>query len=138
LERRKAAEIGGGGFSTTIKAATVHDAINQVIDGEADVTVADHAAWNYYQKLYPGGSQNVRVLSRSEVFPATVIAFKKGALPDETVKRLRDGLLTAHQRSRASKVMNLIKVERFDEVPADYDDALKACLKAYPAPVGDK
>jgi ABC-type phosphate/phosphonate transport system substrate-binding protein len=138
LERRKAAEMGGGDFSTTVKAATVHDAINQVIDGEADVTVADHAAWNYYQKLYPGASQNIRVLSRSEVFPPTVIACKSEALPDETVKRLREGLLTAHQHSRTSKIMNLIKVEKFDEVPAGYDDALKACLKAYPAPTGDK
>jgi hypothetical protein len=34
--------------------------------------------------------------------------------------------------------MNLIKVEKFDEVPAAYDDALKACLKAYPTPLGDK
>jgi ABC-type phosphate/phosphonate transport system substrate-binding protein len=138
FERRKAAEMGGGGFSSTVKAASVHDAIHQVIDGEADVTVADHAAWNYYQKLYPGGSQNIRVLSRSEVFPPTVIACKSGALPDETIKRLREGLLTAHQGSRAAKVMNLIKVEKFEEIPADYDDALKACLKAYPALTGDK
>jgi len=138
LERRKAAEMGGGDFITTVKAATVHDAINQVIDGEADVTVADHAAWNYYQKLYPGASQNIRVLSRSEMFPLTVIACKSGALPDETVKRLREGLLTAHKHSRTSKIMNLIKVEKFDEIPGGYDDALKACLKAYPAPSGDK
>jgi ABC-type phosphate/phosphonate transport system substrate-binding protein len=138
LERRKAAEMGGGDFTTTVKAATVHDAINQVIDGEADVTVADHAAWNYYQKLYPGASQNIRVLSRSEVFPPTVIACKGGALPDETVKRLREGLLTAHQQSRTSKIMNLIKVEKFDEIPVGYDDALKACLKAYPAPTSDR
>jgi ABC-type phosphate/phosphonate transport system substrate-binding protein len=138
LERRKAAEMGDGGFGSTVKAATVHDAIFQVIDGEADVTVADFAAWNYFQKLYPGASQNIRILSRSEVFPPTVIACKKGALPDETVKRLREGLLSAHLASRASKIMNLIKVEKFDEVPAAYDDALKACLKAYPTPLGDK
>jgi ABC-type phosphate/phosphonate transport system substrate-binding protein len=138
LERRKATEMAGGDFSTTVKAASVHDAIHQVIDGEADVTVAEYASWNYYTKLYPGGSQNIRVLSRSEMFPATVIACKKAALPDETVKRLRDGLLTAHEKSRTAKVMNLIKVEKFDEVPVDYDDALKACLKAYPSPAADK
>jgi ABC-type phosphate/phosphonate transport system substrate-binding protein len=138
LERRKAAEMGGDDFSTTVKAGTVHDAINQVIDGEADVTVADHAAWNYYQKLYPGASQNIRVLSRSEVFPPTVIACKSGALSDETVKRLCEGLLTAHEHSRTSRIMNLIKVEKFDEVPTGYDDALKSCLKAYPAPTGEK
>ena len=30
--------------------------------------------------------------------------------------------------------MNMIKVEKFDELPAGYEDALKACRKAYPMP----
>ena len=35
---------------------------------------------NYFQKLYPGASQNLRILARSDVFPPTVVAYKKGAL----------------------------------------------------------
>jgi ABC-type phosphate/phosphonate transport system substrate-binding protein len=138
LERRKVAEMGGGSFASTAKAATVHDAIHDVIDGEADVTVADQASWSYFQKLYPGASQNLRVLSRSEVFPPTVIAYKKGALAADAIKRLREGLLTAHKTSKGSKLMDAIKVERFDDVPASYDDALMACLKAYPGPIAEK
>ena len=58
----------------------MHDAIHKVIDEEADVTVADQAAWRYFQKLYPGASQNLKVLAESSVFPPTVIAYKKGAM----------------------------------------------------------
>ena len=134
LDKRKAAEMTGGDFSATTKTSTVHDAIQKLIDEEADVTVADLAAWNYFQKLYPGASQNLRVLSKSEVFPPTVIAFKKGSLDDAAVKKVRDGLLSAHETSKAAKLLNLIRVEKFDLVPAGYDELLKACLKTYPAP----
>jgi len=46
--------------------------------------------------------------------------------------------LTAHEVSKAAKLLNLIKVERFDLVPGTYDESLKACLKAYPLPPLDK
>jgi ABC-type phosphate/phosphonate transport system substrate-binding protein len=138
LDRQRAEQMGDATFARTDKTATVHDAIHALIEGEADVTVADHAAWSYFQKLYPGGSQNVRVLSRSEVFPPAVVACKRGTLAPEVVKRVRDGLLTAHESSKGSKMMALIKVERFDELPAGFDESLKACLKSYPAPSSAK
>jgi len=138
LDKKRAADMTGGTFCSTEKAPTVHDAINKVIEGDADVTVADQAAWNYYQKLYPGASENLRVLAKSEVFPPTVIAFKKGSLDDGVIKKVREGLLTAHETSKVAKLLNLIKVEKFDSVPAGYDESLKECLKAYPAPTSEK
>jgi ABC-type phosphate/phosphonate transport system substrate-binding protein len=127
-----------GGFDSTEKTDTVHEALQRIIEGDADLTVADGAAWNYFQKLYPGPSQNLKVLAKSDVFPPTVVAYKKGALDDATVARIRDGLLTAHEASRGAKLMNLIRIDRFEEVPAGYDDMLKACRKAYPTPATDK
>lgn len=138
LERKKSEDMSEGGFCSTEKADTVHDAIHKVIEGDADVTAADGAAWNYFQKLYPGASQNLKVLAKSDVFPPTVVACKKGALSPATVTTIRSGLLTADQATKAAKLLGLIKVERFDEVPAGYDDMLKACRKAYPGPVADK
>lgn len=138
LERKKAEDMADGGFCSTEKADTVHDAIHKVIEGDADVTAADGAAWSYFQKLYPGASQNLKVLARSDVFPPTVVACKKGALSPATVTMIRSGLLTAHEATKAAKLLGLIKVEKFDELPAGYDDMLKACRKAYPSPVADK
>ncbi|HKA07459.1 MAG TPA: PhnD/SsuA/transferrin family substrate-binding protein [Gemmataceae bacterium] len=138
LEKKRSVEMTEGAFCSTEKAPTVHDAINKVIEGDADVTVADQAAWNYFQKLYPGASGNLRVLAKSEVFPPTVIAFKKGSLDDAVIKKVREGLLTAHETSKVAKLLNLIKVEKFDQVPGGYDETLKECLKAYPAPPGVK
>ena len=101
LEKRRAQEEGS--FCSTEKVATVHEAIQKVIEEEADVTVSDQAAWNYFQKLYPGASQNLRVLAQSDVFPPAVIAYKKGSLDEATIKKVREGLITAHESSRPPK-----------------------------------
>jgi ABC-type phosphate/phosphonate transport system substrate-binding protein len=138
LEKQKGQDMGGETFGSTEKVETVHDAIHQVIDGEADVTVADSASWNYFQKLFPGRSQNIRVLAESEVFPPTVLAYKKRSLDDTTLKAIRDGLMSATDNPKAVRIMNLIRVERFDAVAADYIDAIKACRKAYPTPLAEK
>ena len=130
--------MGDGGFCSTEKADTVHDAIHKVIEGDADVTVADGAAWAYFQKLYPGNSQNLRVLAKSEVFPPSVIVCKKGALSDLAVKTIHDGLMTAHESSKGAKLMTMIKLEKFTELPKGYDEMLKACRKTYPTALSDK
>jgi hypothetical protein len=33
------------------------------------------------------------------------------------------------------RMLNLIRVDRFDAVPEKYDEDLKRCLKTYPAPI---
>jgi ABC-type phosphate/phosphonate transport system substrate-binding protein len=138
LERKKTEDMAEGGFCSTEQADTVHDAIHKVIEGDADVTVADGAAWNYFQKLYPGASQNLKVLAKSDVFPPTVVACKKGSVSDATLQTIRNGLLAANEASKGSKLMNLIRIERFEDLPSGYDDLLKACRKAYPTPLADK
>jgi ABC-type phosphate/phosphonate transport system substrate-binding protein len=132
LEKRQTDEMAAGGFCSTQKTATVHDAIFKVIEGEADATVADHASWLYFKKLYPGQAENVRVLLTSEVFPATVIAYRKGALTDDEVTKCREGMLTAHKNPKGGRLMTTIKMEKFDVMPANYDESLKAILKSYP------
>lgn len=138
LEGRRAMEIKVGGFGSTEKVDTQHDAIHKVMENEADITAVDSAAWAYFEKLYPGPCQNLRVLARSDVFPPNVIAYKKGSLDDATIKAIRDGLSTTHENPKAKRMMSVIRLDRFDSPPKNYDEMLKACLKAYPKPLTDK
>ena len=108
------------------------------IDGDGDVTVCDLASWNYFLKLYPGPAQNLKILAKSEVFPASVVVHKKGAISEEMVKKFRDGMMTAHQNPRGQKLMGTIKLDRFDNLPENYDQQLKDILKAYPAPIQER
>jgi ABC-type phosphate/phosphonate transport system substrate-binding protein len=125
----------GSEFAATQKTATVHDAIHAVLKGEADVTVADTASWDYFQKLYPGPSKNIKVLAESAEFPARVLVYKKGAVSDEVLARVREGFTGAHKNSKAGKLMTAIRIERFDAIPEGYEKSAQDCLKRYPKPL---
>jgi len=138
LHKRQVDEMKDGKFGSTAEAASVHEGIHKVQDKEADVTVADFADWNYFQKLYPGPSQTLKVLAKSDVFPPTVLAFKKGNLDEAILKKIREGFLTVHKTAKGAQMMGLIRIEKFDAVPANYEETLNACRKAYPKPLNDK
>jgi ABC-type phosphate/phosphonate transport system substrate-binding protein len=138
LEKRQAEEMSGTGFRAVAKVDTVHEAIQKVIDGEADLTVVDHAAWNYFQQLYPGPSQNLKVLGKSEQFPPTVLVYKKGGVDEGALNKVRAGLLNAHETTRGARLMGLIRIEKFDVIPDSYEETVRTCLKAYPTPPTEK
>lgn len=120
------------------KTKNTHEAIQKVLDGQADVTLADGAEWAHFQSLYPGPAQNIKVIAKSDCFPNTVLVYKKGAVSEAVLKKFRDGFLTAHEIPKAARMMGMNKIERFADIPADYDDRLKACLKAYPKPLEER
>lgn len=138
LHKRQLDEMGDGKFGSIAEASSVHDGIHKVQDKEADITVADFADWSYFQKLYPGPSQTLRVLAKSDVFPSTVLAFKKGNLDEAILKKIREGFLTVHKTAKGARMMGLIRIEKFDAVPADYQETLTACIKSYPKSLSDK
>lgn len=138
LAKRQADEMAGAAFKSTATAANAHEAIQAVIDGEADLTATDHAAWNTFQKLYPGASQNVKVLAESPEFPPTVLVYKTGGVDDAALKKLRDGLLTAHDVPKAARLMKTVRIEKFGALPAEFDATVAASLKAYPPPKAEK
>jgi len=137
LDKQRIDDMGSGDFKTE-KVETVHDAIYKVIDGSADLTVADSASWAYFEKVYPGQSKNLRILSQSAEFPPAVLVCKKGAIDETSLKKIRDGFLSAHENSKARPVLTAIRIEKFDAVPENYDEQLKQCLKAYPKPIDEK
>jgi ABC-type phosphate/phosphonate transport system substrate-binding protein len=129
---------GEGGFASTQQMPTIHDAIHAVLKGEADVTVADSASWNYFQELYPGPSKSLKVLKQSDPFPQSVLVYKAGSIGDDELKKVRDGFLSAHSNPKVKKLLTTIRIESFEAVPMDYDASIVACLKAYPKPLEGK
>ncbi len=138
LAKRQAEEMGGSAFGSTATADTAHEAIQKVIDGEADLTVTDHSAWNHFQKLYPGASKNVKVMAESDEFPPTVLVYKKGGVDEAALKKLRDGLLTAHDTAKGTQLMRSVRIEKFGALPDGFEERVAACLKAYPPPRAEK
>lgn len=113
---------------------TTEEALNAVVGGEYPAALVDAASFAGYQALQPGASKRLKVLSQSDKFPPGVLLTRKGALPDATVARLRDGLSSAHKAAQYKPLMMMWNLQSFEEPPADYDAQLEKCVRLYPMP----
>jgi hypothetical protein len=74
------------------------------------------------------------VIERSEVFPASVVAYRDGALELATLRRFREGLVNASQTPMGRQLLTLWKLTSFEPVPDDYAQTLANILRSYPPP----
>jgi ABC-type phosphate/phosphonate transport system substrate-binding protein len=113
---------------------TPEEVLNGVADGSNAAALVDIGAYNGFLALQPGGATKLRVMCKSEVFPVSVITYRKGSLSEDAVNRIRKGLISASQSSSGKPMLLLWNLKGFEEVPADYDTQLETILKSYPAP----
>lgn len=120
--------------TSTKKGLTSEEALNAVANGESDAALVDAAAYAGYLNLQPGGAKQLRVICKSELFPATVVVYRKGSIDERTIDQLRTGLTTAHKTAQYRPLMMIWNLKGFEEVPADYSEDLDAILACYPIP----
>ena len=113
---------------------TAEEALDQVFAGEAAAAAIDAANLTGYQNLQPGAARQLRVLCQSDRFPPTVLAYNKTTADPAAVEQVRRLLLNANQTPAGKPLMLLWSLQGFEDVPADYDAALKAVRAAYPPP----
>lgn len=122
-------------FGKVVTPADPAVALNDVANGKnAQATVTDAAALACFKEMYPGQGRRLKVLAESEPFPATVIAYREGSLSAEAQRKFRDGMAHAHNNPQGSNLMLLLKMSRFEPIPAEYEALLAGVLKSYPPP----
>jgi ABC-type phosphate/phosphonate transport system substrate-binding protein len=114
--------------------ANVEAALDDVLRGKVQAAVVDGVSLDCYRQVKPGCHARLRVLAKSDRFPAAVIAYHQGALDPATLNRFKAGMVSANQTERGRDLMNLWKLTAFEAVPADYGRELADILKSYPAP----
>ena len=100
--------------------------------------IVDSVLLDWYGRIKPGCHSGLKVIKRSEVFPAAVIVYRKGAIDEETLQRFRKGMLEAHQNPRSNELIRMWSLTGFERVPDDYQETLTNIRKAYPAPQAPK
>ncbi len=119
-------------FAQVTRPAGPEEALDQVVDGAVQATVVDAVAFEAYQALKPGRFKKLKSIQQSEAFPAAVVAYQPGSLDDATLRRFREGMVTARQNARSRQLLELCRITSFENVPADYEQVLADILKAYP------
>jgi ABC-type phosphate/phosphonate transport system substrate-binding protein len=121
-------------FSRVSRSASVEEALDEVVDGQADAAIIDGTGLDCYLRRKPGRGAQIRELVRSETFPAPVVAYHVGAVDDASLKKFRDGLLGAKQTPIGRQALVLWRLTGFETVPKDFDQTLTNIAKAYPRP----
>jgi len=121
-------------FAKILTPNAAEEAVDAVVNGQVDAALTDTCFLDWYEKHKAARFARLKVVEKSEVFPATVVAYRAGAIDDATLRRLREGMVSAKDNPRGVELMTLCQMTSFDPVPDDYDKLLTEIAKAYPAP----
>jgi ABC-type phosphate/phosphonate transport system substrate-binding protein len=121
-------------FSKLTQPTNVEVALDDLADGRVDAVIADGVCLECFRKRKPARFDRLRVLERSEEFPATVIAYRAGTFDEATLRRYRSALLRVSETSLGRQLLTLWQITGFEPVPDDYDQTVADIVKAYPAP----
>jgi ABC-type phosphate/phosphonate transport system substrate-binding protein len=122
-------------FGRVTEPANVEDALDDVVDGQADAALVDGTSLDCYRSLKPARAAKLKEAVTSDPFPAAAVACR-GGLDGAVLERVRQGLLAAGQTRPGARVLSLWQLEAFEAPPADYDEQLAESLRAYPPPAG--
>lgn len=121
-------------ISQTPAPPSVEDALEEVVQGKAQVAVVEALALETFRNRKPGRFKRLRTLEQSEVFPSSVIAYRQGGLDNASVQKFKDGMSTAHKSAMGSRMMLMMKMTQFEPIPQNFDQTMAEIVKAYPPP----
>lgn len=121
-------------FTKITTPETVEDAVDDVVDGVVQAAVVDRTALEAYKRRKPGRFNRLKEAARSQPFPPPLVAYQEGVLDDDTLKRFREGLLSAKRKEKGERLLTLFRLTGFEPVPTDFERVLAETRKAYPPP----
>ena len=122
-------------FSAITRSSTFATALDGVCFGTSDAALLDTIGLEIYREAKgPVFEKNLRILQQSESFPSPVVVYKEGALDAATMKKLRDGLLSAQNNQAAQGIIQMWQIKAFEPIPNSYAQNLADTLKLYPSP----
>jgi ABC-type phosphate/phosphonate transport system substrate-binding protein len=105
-----------------------------LVDGLVQGAVVDRLSIQCYQQQKPARMARLQVLSSSQAFPASVIAYREGAIDPATLNQLQTALVHARRQPLGRQFLALWKLRAFEPVPSNYDKTVAAIVRDYPMP----
>ncbi|MEJ2492406.1 MAG: phosphate/phosphite/phosphonate ABC transporter substrate-binding protein, partial [Desulfuromonadales bacterium] len=109
---------------------THEGAINDVLNGLADVGAAKNTVFYRMAEKDPRITQDLKILQTSPHVPANGLAVKK-SLPEELKSALKQTLLTMHQHNHGLRILHEMGIQKFIETGReDYDPVFQYAKSA--------
>lgn len=119
-------------FADLVTPPNAEDGIDDVVDGDVDAVVVDGLALRSYERRKPGRFARLREIAKSGTFPAAVIAYQPGLLPEATLQNFKEGMIKSNQTATGRRLLNLWKISAFENVPENYGQLVLNITHTYP------
>jgi len=109
-------------FSEVLMTETSNRALVDLLFKKADATLVNENQFNIAAELNPQLRSNIKILSESEPYLIFVTALSKNT-PTQEIRAIKNSLFTVHKTAKGRSVLNLLKIQGFQEVSsADLDN----------------
>ena len=130
-ETHSAAKALGGFFSKVNTGQNAEDALDDVVDGNVQVAVADRVALEAFKRRKPGRFKQLKQIANSEPLPPPVIAYFGDALDRATQEQFAKGLFEANRKEAGQTLLTLFHLTSFEPAPNALAKVLEATRKTY-------
>jgi ABC-type phosphate/phosphonate transport system substrate-binding protein len=124
----------GSFFAKITSPPNAVEALEDVVDGIAQVTIIDAVALDWFKEQKPGRYAKLRILETSEAFPAGVIVYREDTIDEATLNKFRSGMTNMKNTIVGREFLTLWHLSAFEPVPDDYGQTLADIVKVYPPP----
>jgi ABC-type phosphate/phosphonate transport system substrate-binding protein len=120
-------------FSQVTTPVNSDTALHEVVDEKGvAAAVVDGSMFQTYMANYSGRAKRLRVLMTSDNFPEGVVVVRQGSIDEDTLRRFRQGMSTAHATPLGRQLMALWSLAGFQALPPNYEQQLADVAKKYP------
>jgi len=120
------------------KPLNVEAGLDDVAEGKLDAALVEEVPLECYKRRKPGRYRQLKIAQRSEIFPASVVAYYDGRLDEQTRKDFCAGMREAPNTAIGRRLLNLWLMTGFQPIPDDFEEQVKAIVKDYPPPESAK
>ena len=121
-------------FGKIVPHDSIEDALDDILRDKVQAALVDGLRLKTYDQVKPGCFARLKIVAQSANFPPDVAVFRKGAVDDAIVAKVKTGMLAANSTVRGKEQMAFWKLTAFENLPADFEATVGNILKIYPPP----
>jgi fatty acid desaturase/ABC-type phosphate/phosphonate transport system substrate-binding protein len=121
-------------FSRVSKPPNIEATLDGLVEGVHQAAVVDLVGLDCYKQRKPARFGQLKVVQNSEIFPASVIAYRIGTFDEATLDLLKQRMSAATRNPLTQQLLTLWKLTAIEPIPPDFKETTANILKSYPPP----
>jgi ABC-type phosphate/phosphonate transport system, periplasmic component len=121
-------------FSQVTGPPNIEAALDGLVDGFHQAAIVDVVGLDCYKQRKPARFGQIKILQKSEIFPASVIAYRAGTFDEATLDLLKQRMAAATRNPLTQQLLTLWKLTAIEPIPPDFEETVANILKSYPPP----